>query len=159
MLSRKLLMSGQAKRSAKADDGVLLSQIEAVDVEAGKQFLEYIVLHKQSNVCNQYTPRSSLTLILFQDPSLHTRLAQRYLDQLILALQIGEVHEFFKTSGIPSACLGKYYIHEKSSSFGVLYTKQLHSFSYSSRHHRRGIVALVRTCPNPLSRHPFLARL
>ena len=52
--SWKLLMSGEGKRSAKADDSVLLSQIEAVDVEAGQQFLEYLVLHKHSKVL--YSP-------------------------------------------------------------------------------------------------------
>ncbi|KAF8499515.1 hypothetical protein JB92DRAFT_3099258 [Gautieria morchelliformis] len=77
----KLLMSGDGKRSTKTDDSVLLSQIEAVDAQAGQQFLEYLVLHKHSN-----------------DPGLHTRLAEGYIDQLNLALQTGEVLEFFKDS-------------------------------------------------------------
>lgn len=43
-------MPGEGKRPAKADDSFLLSQIEAVNAEAGQQFLEYLVLHKHNNV-------------------------------------------------------------------------------------------------------------
>ncbi|KAF8591308.1 hypothetical protein K439DRAFT_1402474 [Ramaria rubella] len=74
----KFLMT-DSKRSTKADDSMLLTQIEAVNADAGRQFLEYIVLQKHS-----------------KDSDLHTRLALMCLNRFMSALQSGEVLEFFK---------------------------------------------------------------
>ncbi|GJJ14976.1 hypothetical protein Clacol_009246 [Clathrus columnatus] len=87
----KLLMDMEGKRSSKADDIALLSQLEAINTEAGQRFLEHLVLTRNNN-----------------DTNLHSRLANLYVDRLLSGLENEEVLDFFRDSEIslPSARLG-----------------------------------------------------
>ena len=97
----QLLTSKDFRRGSKSDEAELLQQIRATNADAGRKYLEHLVLRRRSQVVLSLLQNSDGSPESSKDSDLHDQLASICIDQVLEGVDDSATSKLWRAKGTP----------------------------------------------------------